>query len=495
MKPASVLLLSAAFSLAQSGPTVNGMVEDAISGAPIARARVLLQCGVPRSAWERREVETSSSGGFTFTDVRPDQICTTSASRVGYLNLEMAAANENPLVLKLTPQSAIAATVLGSSGQPLPMSQVSVARRIVSFGGRYVTESIGGTGVTDDLGVFRVAQLSSGAYRICVSPPRSDYLESHRLFYPQQCLQVILAVGETRSVKFDEVPVAGVRVSGRLLSAKGTPWIRLLREVNGELPEYVTEAAYNAQDSTFTFPAVLPGDYRISVDETPVTSSHWSAFQRITVASSDINRLQLTMSPDAELKASVVTPDRAALPHNLAINFVSDQWSNPGPPVQVPAGGALKASLATSQSFTVELSPQQPWHIESIRQSATDIAGHLRPQPDGTWGQIEIQVSDAHGTVQASVQAQVGDFLIHVLEGRGSHINEVAFQFQRNTQFKFDLAPGDYRVLVLPPGAKLPYLEEEFLASATRYVQPVHVVEGKTVLMKVEPIPKGFGEY
>jgi hypothetical protein len=433
-------------------------------------------------------------GVFAFTDVQPAQICTTSASRVGYLNLEMAAANENPLVLKLIPQSVIAAMVLGADGQPLPMSQIAVARRIVNFGGRYVTESIGGTHVTDDLGLFRVANLSSGAYRICVTPPRSDYLESHGLFYAHLCMPVALAAGETRSVKFDAVPMAGVRVSGRVLNAKGTPWIRLMREVKGELPEDVTQAAWNTRDSTFTFPAVLPGDYRISVDEMQPTSSRWSAFQNIVVGSSDIGGLQLNMSPDAELKAKVVTADGSALPPDLTINFISDPLRNPGPPVQVAADGVVKTILATSQTFTVELNPQPPWHIEHIRQSGTDIAGHLRVQPDGTWGKLEIQVSDAHGTVQASVQADGGYFFIHVLQGRGSQVKEAAFQFQRSTQFKFDLAPGDYRVLALPSGAKLPYLEEEFLASATRYVQPVHVVDGQTVSIRIEPVPKGLGE-
>jgi hypothetical protein len=64
MKPASVLLLSAAFSFAQSGPTVNGTVEDAISGAPIARARVLLQCGVPRSAWGGARLKPQARAGL-----------------------------------------------------------------------------------------------------------------------------------------------------------------------------------------------------------------------------------------------------------------------------------------------------------------------------------------------------------------------------------------------------------------------------------------------
>ena len=188
-----------------------------------------------------------------------------------------------------------------------------------------------------------------------------------------------------------------------------------------------------------------------------------------------------------------MTPDGATLLPDVAINFVE----NPGPPAQVAADGTFKMTLATWHGFTLDLRPQPPWHIESIFQSGKKITGErLSVLPDRTWGQVEIHVSEAHGTLLGSVRA-AGDqvFMISVLEGSGAAVKPASGTVTRDREFKFslDLPPGDYRVLAWPPGVNVPYLEEDFLVSAARYVQRVHVPADETITIHLDPIPKELG--
>jgi hypothetical protein len=109
---------------------IEGQVVNAITGAPLKKAAVLIE-----SDNGRRYVEsTDAAGKFKFEEIEPGEY-NLSAERVGFLKSASesditAAAGETVkgIVLKLTPASVIAGRVIDEDGDPVPGAQVAIRR-------------------------------------------------------------------------------------------------------------------------------------------------------------------------------------------------------------------------------------------------------------------------------------------------------------------------------------------------------------------------------
>ena len=165
---------------------IKGRVVDAVSGMPVARARL----GLDGPGGQRPSVLTDSNGAFAFANL-PGGPYSLRVEKTGYLPGRYPEAGQTlrsryrPLLLQdrqvvdgitvsLAHASAIAGRVVDAYGDPVEGAEVRVLR--VPRSARLGRSMMRGGGSTNDLGEFRVARLDPDSYLLLVVP-RSAHSE------------------------------------------------------------------------------------------------------------------------------------------------------------------------------------------------------------------------------------------------------------------------------------------------------------------------------
>ncbi|MBI4891676.1 MAG: carboxypeptidase regulatory-like domain-containing protein [Acidobacteria bacterium] len=187
MRTLALLFLSlAAAAQSEPPPALSGQVINALTSAPLGKARLLLVPAQSPNDWNHSYAATSAPDGkFTIPSIEPGRYLL-RISRNGFvateypLPLDLPATPPKSLTLRLTPFSVIAGRVLDSDGDPLDQAQVQILRtRYVN--GRKTLATLRSAS-TNDLGEFRVANLKPGIYYLYATslagaPPKSHQAE------------------------------------------------------------------------------------------------------------------------------------------------------------------------------------------------------------------------------------------------------------------------------------------------------------------------------
>ena len=159
--------------LAPGTAIIVGQVIDAATGRGVSSAVVTL-------AGSRR-VMTTTDGRFAFRNL-PQGSHSLGASKAGYIDgsygmrrpggpslpIVLAdAERRGNLVIWLWRHGAIAGTIVDEAGEPLTGIQVTALRRSIQGGRRRFVP--GGTGTTDDRGMYRIARLAPGDYAVAMT--------------------------------------------------------------------------------------------------------------------------------------------------------------------------------------------------------------------------------------------------------------------------------------------------------------------------------------
>lgn len=162
---------------------ITGRVLAADSGAPVRRAQVRLS-GVPTATqnaapihpYLQKEVETDDSGAFDFAGL-PGGSYNISVGRTnGFLELpraKRAIVGEGralEVVLRLERTGAIVGRVADRNGEGLLGIEVLALRRKEFRGRVTLMADYGSRGSTNDLGQFRLFNLSPGEYFVVAAP-------------------------------------------------------------------------------------------------------------------------------------------------------------------------------------------------------------------------------------------------------------------------------------------------------------------------------------
>ena len=376
----------------------------------------------------------------------------------------------------------------------LGQARVTSFRRIPGSG-RYAALQSVGQATTDDQGRFRIAQLVAGSYRVCVVPPvdaRQSFRGTayERLCYPERSQDRIpLKTGETRKLHFDFKPIPGLRVSGHLSNATSVPFFSLSRETaDGLVPLEDDHDEWNPTTSRFGFPAVIPGEYRLTVQTMATPAMEVS--KRIVVGPAEPGDLDLTLAPLHEIEGVIKSDDGSALPAGLAVSFRS------GPVIkQVDRPGAFKLVISGLQAWEVHIDAL-PWQVQSIKQAGRDITERLlEPLADGSWGKLEIVLSRSHGSIQGTLRTTTDQrYSVLALQARSRGPRFVESSQCKGPDAKFEfasLSPGEYQLLASKLDADIPFLEPSYLASHASFVATVHVDDGQVSKVEVTPVPDG----
>jgi hypothetical protein len=142
--------------------TISGVVINSVTGRPIARA--LVQVG-------QHSMLTDGEGQFEFREVT--DFTPPSVSKPGYFpengggmigSFPPAAAQAEPIELKLVPEAILSGQVTGPGGDPIQGLLVMVRTLAVSNGLKHWEQRAGTT--TNAEGEFRFAELQAGEYAI-----------------------------------------------------------------------------------------------------------------------------------------------------------------------------------------------------------------------------------------------------------------------------------------------------------------------------------------
>ncbi len=281
-------------SAEQEPASLEGAVLDAVTGAPVAKVRLVLAAA--DGNWEHnRQAVTDSSGRFRFENLRPGRYRLRASKnryvrfsygerrpggRGAILTLRPGARLDDP-VLKLTPAAVVAGRVLDEDGEPVAYARVNVLRyRYVDGEKRLMAVNRGAS--TNDLGEYRLFGLAPGRYYVSVTYQRPTVsfarprngretpAESQAyptLYYPgvpdvSQAAPLKLEPGEERrGIDFRLTPARAVTVSGYVRGAPGRIMVILRRQGESLWVTRGPGVAADRKTGKFFIEGVLPGAY------------------------------------------------------------------------------------------------------------------------------------------------------------------------------------------------------------------------------------------
>lgn len=456
----------------QKSASVEGMVINQITGAPLPRVHVSLwnyDDGIHRVYGAM----TKPDGTFSITGMPPVSygIVINRASFAnplgGRISVTLLAGEHNRgLKLLLVPSGAITGRVLGPDGEPA--EDVNV----------YVRGKSGQQGsTTDERGLFRIVGLLPGSYRLEAPPVTWSHPSKPPEFpsdgpppthwgpanYPGAI--EVRAGSETGGIEVRLTRTPVVRVSGRVTGAPQGAAISL--SVNGRLGGFTDIAK---ADGTFTWWNLDPGEYVIRAWEGVPSLDYWamrgerpgnSALTTITVADANVDNLELRFRPPSDISGQIDYETGAAEPNS------PERWLRPSA-LNLPNGGGA-ARLSTDGHFTLNpllparykvtcdcLRPadcKRPAYVKSMWLGSVQIEGDILDLGEGpAAATLRVLVSSAFGAISGTVQgdrAAMTGLKVALVSPRLDRASRFA-DISVDGQYSIDsVVPGEYQLAVV----------------------------------------------
>jgi len=451
---------------AQKSASVQGIVINQITGAPLARVHVTLW------NWDNGVLldygaMTHPDGTFSIMDM-PPVTYGVGIYRAGFANPRAcctsvtlrAGEHKRGLKLPLVPSGAIAGRVLGPDGEPAEGINVFVR---------------GNSGMqssqTDEQGRFRIFGLLPGSYRLEASPQTwphpskppelpSDGPPPTRwgpARYPGTV--EVQAGSETGSieVRLPRTPV--VRVSGRVTGVPQGAAISL--SVNSRFGGFSDIAK---ADGTFAWWSLDPGEYVIRAWEgigqldlvIDGARPRNSALKTIAVADANLDNLELRIRPPTDISGQVEYETGTAEPH------APERWlrlaaldQNGGGAATLDADGHFTLNPLLPGRYKVTCACGRPAYVKSMWLGSAQIAGDVLDLSEGPdRATLRVLLSSGFGAISGTVQgdrvamAGLKVALVAVSPRLGDPPRFADIDV--NGRYSFDsIVPGEYKLAVV----------------------------------------------
>lgn len=458
--------------------SLNG---EAVRKATVRLQGSALQPGQPPSTYSET---TDNEGKFVFEDV-PAGRYTLSSEKPGFVTTRYGArSNTSPgtqltlaegtemknLSIKMTPQGVIAGKVLDQDGDPVATAQIQVMRSAYLRGRKQLQQAGGAS--TNDLGEYRVGNLSPGRYYLSASdrrgalivtpdrPGRPNTSQEGNIttFYPNGTDAAsgvpvdVAAGGEMRGVDIRLRKAKVYTVRGKAVDASGVPSQALVaftkKDESGGLAGVLNGGGGLTQlrpDGTFEFRGIVPGPYVLqvlqgaSVNGNPPASL--TGRVEVTVADANIDNLILPMGPGPEITGTVTLEggDIATLlkpaqnatgntasagnvpipfPPRFMLNLIDTVGgaSISTPNAQVKDDGTFRFNaVGTSKYLLNAVILPQGTYLKSARYGGQDVTHAPMDTTAGSGGTLELVLSSKAADLAGSVQNEKGESLAGVI--------------------------------------------------------------------------------
>ena len=435
-------------SLKPGTATLHGRVFAVDSGQPLRKVQVRITSADPGVAGqppENRLATTDADGRYVFKEL-PAGRYTLNASKSGYLSLAygqrrpaepgksldiLDGQTVEKVDFSLPRGGVIAGRILDEFGDPVSDVQVSVIRYQYAAGGRRLVTA-GRTGMTNDMGEFRVFALPAGDYYVSAllrntttgdTDDRSGYAPT---YYPgtadiTTAQRLTIGLGQTISdITLPLMAVRAARVSGMAIDSEGRPMpgsVLVVQRLSIAL-RGINATGQVRPDGSFTIDGVAPGDYTLHL----TNGAEESAAADVTVGGNDVTDVRLTpMKPSTATGRLIMDPVVAQSLRPSTLRVVAQP---------APVGGVLMGTMPDSGPINDDLTFQvkarpgltrfavtgQPagWMVKSVRYRGVDVTDDgIDVKPNEDIGDIEVEltnhVTDVSGGVTNRRSEMVND--------------------------------------------------------------------------------------
>ncbi len=336
---------------------ISGHVYRSDTGEPIPKAQVQLFAAdqdTAKAAGSERIVRTGADGAFLFPDLpagsyqlviwrngftefsweQAEQESEKSRSERS-VSLKAGQKLEN-LVLRLHPAALITGQVSDEDQDPVPGLQVYALAVKFVRGGRKQVNAVG-RAVTDDLGNFRIANLSPGAYYVSaggligrqmdavgVKEGPGGGVQYRDTYYPgtpsldeAQMLQVG-PLGGANDLRFTVPTERTYTITGKVIAAAGYPLKQVEqieckgRNHEGYMFDNDQDTAQIKPDGSFEIPRQPPGDYTLRAEAVQQGVQTDLGFASVRIVDSDAHA-------NLEIGRAVEVRGKAEAPQGLSL--------------------------------------------------------------------------------------------------------------------------------------------------------------------------------
>jgi hypothetical protein len=481
---------------------LRGRVVAADSGQPLRKAQVRIFSPELRDA---RMATTDAQGRYEFKDL-PAGRYTVTAAKGSYVGLSYGQTRPleggKPLEIgnaqtvekvdfSLPKGSVFTGRVVDEFGEAMADVQVAVMRYQFMQGRRRLTNA-GRTGMTNDIGEFRIFGLAPGQYYLSATlrnmqmgtetEDRSGYAPT---YYPgspnpEAAQKITVGLGQTLSdLTMTLTPTRTARVTGSAFDSQGKPFPGMVMIVQRNGGMFMSNSAGRVMaDGSFSINGVAPGEYTLQANGGGMGGDDPEfASVDVTVAGEDLSDVHLVATRPVTVTGRVIVDASAAASFRPA-NF--SVFSNPFQQDVMFMGGSRPGKVNDDFTFSVKVRPGRvrfsvgsPSHggggsgfvQRAMRLNGVDVIDtgvDIRPNEDVAGLEIEMTnvVSNLSGIVSNARGEPSKDYTIVVFPqererwGSGS-------RYVRSSRPDQD---GRFKITGLPPG--------EYSAVAVEYVEP-----------------------
>lgn len=318
---------------------IRGRVVSAETGAPLRRARVVLNDGqkdaraVSTETDGRYEFEGLGAGRYTITASKAKHVTFQYGQRSGHETGRPVDVGDGEVVdridVALPKGGVIAGHVFDDLGEPADYIRVA-AMQVRYFDGRRQIVPLASSYVrTNDLGEYRISGLAPGRYYVGTAPPVADSVPRPRAgrvfaasFFPgtsslADAQAIDIEAGQERTdANFPLVVSRPLKAVGIVMDRRGRPAGGVsvyAKQVMGRGGYFIAARGDAQANGVFAIQDLAPGEYTLSVERTNrTTDAEESATERITIGSADVEGIVMTLAPMLRVTGRIRAEPRGA---------------------------------------------------------------------------------------------------------------------------------------------------------------------------------------
>jgi hypothetical protein len=532
MKWLAVVVLFSAFAALAQDPnaacTIEGQVVNALTGEPLAKARVKLR--EIRQGGHVYSISTDSGGAFVLRSVTAATYYL-SAEHNGYLvglygsrrvvgagtPLALKPGQEmRELVIRLTPQGVIMGRILDEDGEPVARVEIHVMQFNYVAGRRQLGNV--NSASTNDLGEYRIFALQPGRYYLnatyLAGPDAANGdLKGEEAYAPTyypgtydpasagaleiaggtQLRGIDMMLARTRTVR-----VRG-RVSGAVSPGPGR-YIGVSLAHNNSPDQDVVRNGTTVFDpqGNFELRGVTPGSYIITaqaIDE----GRRFRAQMPMEVGNSNIDNVSLALAPGVDLTGQITVEGTANVRlAGLMVVLSGPEGTGGGARGMVREKGVLTFQGVLPDHYQLHIAnlPENVY-IKSIRLGTEDALDSGLNLTRGAAGPIEVLLSSNGGQIDGTVlnaqqQPAVGATVALVPESRFREQMRLFKEVVTDSTGHFSvkgIAPGDYKLFAWEEVEAGAYEDPDFLKTFEKLGESFSIHEGSKENAQLKVIP------
>lgn len=465
--------------------SADGTVVNSVTGEPIARAHVNV---IPNGSAGYSTI-TDSSGSWSLSNMgcaagvlqvtRPGFLQNTPNSGAGGPFRRLTLVSGSPVhdvKTELVPQSVAFGKVLDDQGDPVVGAQISGWSSHVVEGRSRFQQA--GLTITNDLGEYRIPNLSRGKYVLCVhmNPPNGTMQLAAQTIAADTCYPgpleggvasaMDLPAGRESKVDFtlNEVPAVHVRGSLTGLPDGRGSGVNLVKRTGADLGGNFGNVPGVVRNGNFDF-RVAPGSYMLMAD-------YFDAGKRLTarvpvdVGATDIDNIAVHLDSGFTVTGMVrvVSQSGRTTAPQFGVGLrPSEPGSNTGQMKWEPDHSSFAISEMVPGSFRLDVNPPAPFYVKSAMLAGQDILNNDVPISQAA-GPIEIVLRDDGGSIEGDVVDANGQPVsAGVMLLRGT-IRVASLMSQPTGHFKIqNVAPGDYTIYAWDDPNEVAYADSDWM--------------------------------